>query len=43
MFAAGIALKSMVKLFSYGTTSQKLGEHTDGRKVEPVDLEICRY
>ena len=31
MFAAGIALESVMKLFSNGTTSHKLREHTDGR------------
>ena len=30
MFAAGIALESVMKLFSTGTTSQKLCEHTNG-------------
>ena len=30
MFAAGIALESVMKLFSNGTTSQKLHKHTDG-------------
>ena len=34
MFAAGIALESVMKLFSKGTASQKLCKHTDGRFSE---------
>ena len=30
MFAVGIALESVIKLFSNGMTSQKFREHTDG-------------
>ena len=30
MFAAGIAVESVTKLFSNGKTSQKLHEHTNG-------------
>ena len=31
MFAAGIALESVMKLFYKGTASQNLCKHTDGR------------
>ena len=45
MFAAGIALESVMKLFSNRTTSQTLHNHTDGhfneQKLAPVDC--CRY
>ena len=41
MFAAGIALEFVMKLFSNGTTSQKLRKHTDShfnyQKLAPVD------
>ena len=33
MFAAGIALESVMKLFTTGTTSQKLHDHTHQSKI----------
>ena len=43
MFAAGIALESVRKLFSNGTASQKLCKHTNGhlnkRILAPVDCD----
>ena len=38
MFGAGIAMEAVMKLFSNGTTSQNLREHTNGRtKLTPLD------